>query len=137
MRLFILLLALFTSLTQYSFSQNDTTAKKVNFILKTDLFFPVIGIAVVASGSGYLKSASLTFETCFKQKHSLQITACYYYFDYENSHPRGFESIRVQDKSFQIIPEYKIFLHEEKNHSGGYYGANLKFINYTYSNEYI
>jgi len=121
----------------YAFSQQDTVNNKVNFIVKTDILYSAIGLGLIISHTGNLATASLTFETCFKEKHSLQLTALFGYYDTGKNRKGFFPTIRQQDKAYQIIPEYKRFFHAEKNYAGSYYGAYLKFTNYTWRYEYF
>jgi len=115
-------LILFLFLALSSFSQSDSTSKKIYFVVKTDLFLPTVGLI-----NGF-KEASLTFETCFKQRHSIQLTGLF--FDYDNeyipSHP---EYHHNKQNTYQLIPEYKYFIHK-KNYSRLYIGIYAKYINH-------
>jgi len=106
------------------FSQQDTTTKKINFIVKADVFLPVLGFI------DQRHYGSITFETCFKKRHSIQLTGIIGILKNENSRTFGTgESDLWQRKEirFQFIPEYKYFLKNKKDYKGFYCGAYFKY----------
>src|ERR1017187_3688629 len=100
------------------YSQQDTTKGKVEFIVKADVLMPFY---MLTYSDFYLprfkgnNMESLTFETCFANRHSIQITD--FIFN-EGGH----------NYLNQIIPEYKYFLNKYNPFNGFYCGATLKYL---------
>src|ERR1017187_5368876 len=78
------------------YSQQDSLNKKITYIIKTDLFFPVISFMARQTDNINQYGQSLTFETGFNQRQSFQITGL-------------LMSFKGHENSWQVIPEYKFF----------------------------
>ena len=98
----------------------DSADKKLNLIIKTDIFVP---FASLSSKTGY---GSLTIEKGFKRKHSAQLTVVYTGYKKNNSYS---DSTWYNHKSsgFQIIPEYKYFTGRQRYYTGFYSGVYAKY----------
>jgi hypothetical protein len=110
-------LVLFILQNNLGYCQQDTIQNKVKFIIKADVFFPiVIALNEIADPFNIPIIGSLTLESCFSNRHSLQLT--------------GF--IEKDDKNspadFQIMSEYKYYLMKRKPYCGFYTGGCLKYI---------
>jgi hypothetical protein len=122
MKKIIPILIVFSSIySNYSFSQQDSS-KKINFIIKADILIPAFGLL-----SDYTMP-SLTFETCFHNRHSVQLTGIYNYQLFEN-HQSSFNSNSSRKvKSFQMIPEYKFYLFKKKKYTGIFAGGFITYL---------
>jgi hypothetical protein len=99
------------------YCQQDTMQKKIQFILKADVFFPIArAINYLYNPDDFVRIESLTFETCFAHRHSVQITGLIYKEDI-------YSPIELQ-----IMTEYKFYLMKRKPYCGFYVGACLKYI---------
>ena len=97
------------------YSQQDSLNKKITYIIKTDLFFPVISFMARQTDNINQYGQSLTFETGFNQRQSFQITGL-------------LMSFKGHENSWQVIPEYKFFFSKKQSYKGFYCSAYLKYI---------
>lgn len=89
-------------------AQKETGSKKFS-ALKTDLTY--IGYNFF----GVVNSAALTFEKGFSSQHSVQFTPIYLKY------------IHIKTNSLALVPEYKYYFNKQKNFSGFFSGAYLKY----------
>jgi hypothetical protein len=104
---------IFVLLFSSTFGQKDTLVKKSFFAIKTDI------LLLSFNAFGVANTAALTLEKGFSHRHSIQITAGYTKY------------IDIKSKSWNLIPEYKIFISKKKYFKGFYTGLYLKYINDT------
>lgn len=121
--LFIILL---TIISLKVYSQTDTT-KKCVYIIKTDLFLPIIGIF------NDIHCATMTIETGFRHRNSVQLTAMYADHEYNTYDNPAY--VYYNEKSIVIIPEYKYYFGRKKSFAGLYIGGFLSFTNLRHSDE--
>ncbi len=113
----LMILGMVFSLVNKIPAQQDTTKGKMIFIIKTDILLPPLAILSNLSNlnnkyNSYI--GSLTFETGFTKRHSIQLTGLLL------TNPNQYDLL--------IIPEYKYFLSNKNPYSGFYCGAFLNYI---------
>jgi hypothetical protein len=117
----LILIVLFAITAKTSFSQQDSL-RKIRFVLKTDILEPTIGLM-----SNYNKF-SLTFETCFLNRHSLQLSGTYFSQLFTEEIPSMNHKFSMDASSFQVIPEYRFFIFKKKNFTGLFVGAFYSYL---------
>jgi hypothetical protein len=104
---------IFVLMFSSSFGQNDTLVKKSFFAIKTDI------LLLSLNAFGVVNTGVLTLEKGFSHRHSLQVTAGYTKY------------IHFKSDSWNLIPEYKVFISKKKGFKGFYTGLYLKYLNET------
>jgi hypothetical protein len=117
----LILIVLFAITAKSSFSQNDSL-RKIRFVLKTDILEPTIGLF-----SNYFKF-SLTFETCFHNRHSVQLSGTYFSQLLTEEIPLLNHKSSIDASSFQVIPEYKFYIFKKKKYTGLFVGAFFSYL---------
>jgi hypothetical protein len=116
------------------YSQQDSTKGKVEFIIKADLLLPACFFFGDLSDPSGSTIESLTFETCFLNRNSIQFTAInrYDHSLFNNKWEQMHDQLQVN----QFILEYKYFLKNQKSYTGFYTGIFLEGVTYTNSQEF-
>ena len=83
--------------------------------MKTDVLIPALCLVAKLTDQVNNPIGSLTFETCFLNRHSFQLTGFY-------------DNLPGHERSLQIIPEYKFFFSKKQAYTGFYGGAYFKYI---------
>jgi hypothetical protein len=102
------------------FSQCDT-ANKQKFIIKTDLFYPVLGLI------NDIYTGSLSLEYCPVKRQSVQLTTVFAKA-ISGATLDGSKQTRLNEWSLVILPQYKYYLNKKKCQTGLYTGGYLKYI---------
>lgn len=98
-------------------AQESPYNQKIGAVIKTDILTAALAIPISQS-----QSYSLSIETFIKNKQSLQVSGYYTFFDYNRYSPNS------KFRSFQIIPEYKLYLNKKKEHKGIYSGIYSGYV---------
>ena len=113
------------------YSQHDSINKsKIDFVIKSDVIYPVA--ALFEGGNVF----SMTLETFFNKRYSIQITG--YWAGFSETFDPGINSYSYGSSisnSILIVSDYKIFLNKKRNYSGLYSGLSLLFLQYYWKDE--
>jgi hypothetical protein len=105
------------------FSQDNQLQEKKCFIIKTDLFNPIINLL------NSTIEENLTAEVGFANRNSVQLTGVYSVYNHQSVQNTG-EINKIARIAIQAIADYKFYWKVKKNFSGFYSGIYLKYSNY-------